>query len=125
MWHRHVIRLPENTSELCVQSLITARPVPSRAACWPATVERSRALFKDHWYLWNVAAAQLQPGLLLPGMLVFHLLGVQSRDSCQGPDPLGKPRPDLGALHAGDGGVCASGAVTRDTDGRRRTPRRR
>ena len=59
-------------------------------------------------------------------MLVFHLFGVQSRDTRQGPDPLGKPRPDLGALHAGDlRRPCAPGAVTRDTDGRRRTPRHR
>ena len=32
-------------------------PMPSRAACWRATVEWSRALFNYHWYLWNVAAA--------------------------------------------------------------------
>ena len=45
------------------------------------------------------------PGLPLPEMLVFHLFWVQGRDSRQGPDPLGKTRPDLGALHAGDCGI--------------------
>ena len=38
-------------------------------------------------------------------MLLLHLFGVQRRDSRLGPDPLGKPRPHLGALHAGDRGV--------------------
>ena len=56
-------------------------------------------------------------------MLVFRPFGEQSRDSRQGPDPLGKPRPDLGALHAGDCGIYVLlGGVTRDTDGRGRTP---
>ena len=31
--------------------------MPSSAACWHATVERSRALFEYCWYHWNVAAA--------------------------------------------------------------------
>ena len=41
-------------------------PAPSRAACWHATVERSRALFKYHWYLWNVAAAINNRSLYFP-----------------------------------------------------------
>ena len=40
--------------------------VPSRAACWHATVERSRALFKYHWYFWNVAAAVDNRSLVFP-----------------------------------------------------------
>ena len=64
--HQHVVRLPVNTSELCVQRLITASPVPSRAASWNATVERSRALLKNHWYLWNVAAAINNCSLVFP-----------------------------------------------------------
>ena len=81
--------------------------MPSKAACWHATFERSRALFEYNWYVWNVAAATNNRSLVfpLPGMLVFHLFGVQSRDSRWGPDPFGKPRPDLGARHAGDCGI--------------------
>ena len=36
---------------------------------------------------------------------LFSIFEVQGRDSRQGPDPLGKPQPDLGALHAGDCGI--------------------
>ena len=43
-------------SSACNASLLHV-PVPSRAACWHATVEWSRALFKYHWYLWIFAAA--------------------------------------------------------------------
>ena len=111
-----------------MQRLITAMSlVPSTAACWHATVERSRALFKYHWHLWNVAAAINNRSLefrFRECLFFFHLFGVQSPDSRHCPDPLGKPRPDLGALHAGDCGIYAApGAVTRETDGRRRTPR--
>ena len=105
--HRHVIRLPENTSELCVQHLIAACPSAQQGrllarhrraeSCIvqvpPVPVER------------RSRHQQQQPGLPHPGMLVFRLCGEQSRDSRQGPDPLGKPRPDLGALHAGDCGI--------------------
>ena len=63
-----------------------------------AAFERSRALFKYHWYL-------AINNRSLDFMLVFHLFGVQSRDSRQGGDPLGKTRPDLGALHADDCGT--------------------
>ena len=48
---------------------------------------------------------QPQPGLTPPGMLVLHSLrGTASRQP-PGPDPLGKPRPHLGALDADDRGV--------------------
>ena len=75
-------------------------PVPSSATCWqrhrraePGIVQVSPV---------HLERRQPQPGLLLPGMLVFHLFGVQSRDSRQGLDPL---RPDLGAIHAGGCGI--------------------
>ena len=79
--HRHVVRLPGNTSELCVQRLITARPSAQQG--------RLLALFKYHWYLWNVESRhqQPQPGIPLPGILVFHIFGVQSSDSRQGQLP--------------------------------------
>ena len=58
-------------------------------------------------------------------MLVCHLIMVESRNGRQGPDPLGKPPPRFGALHASDGGVnMLPGAVTRGMGGRGRTPRR-
>ena len=58
-------------------------PVPSRAACWHATVERSRALFKYHRYIWNVNSRhqQPQPGspLLHAGDCGIHVLPRQRR----------------------------------------------
>ena len=116
--HRHGKRLPENTSELCVQRLITARP-GARQGRLLARHRRAESCIvqaplvplerRSHHQ-------QPQPGLLPLGMLVFHLFGVQSPDSRQDPDPLGKPRPDLGALHAGDCGIC----VLKGSDARHR-----
>ena len=61
--------------------------VPRRAACWHPTVERSRALFKYHWYLWNVAAAINNRSLDFPfrECFVFHLFGVQKPRQPPGP----------------------------------------
>ena len=80
-------------------------PVPSRAACWHATVERSRALFKYRWYLWNVAAAINNRSLDVPFQecLFFTSSGYRVATAARSTR---QARPDLGALHAGDCGIC-------------------
>ena len=99
--------MPENASDLRVQRFIAACPGALQGilltrhrraeSCNVQVPLAPRERRSRH--------QQPQPGLLLPRMLLFHLLGVQSRDGRQGPDPLGKPRLDRGALHAGDGGI--------------------
>ena len=103
--HRHVKRLHENSSDFRVHCLITPCPSAQQSRLL-ARHRRAESCIVLIPLVGNVAAATNNHSLDFPFREGFlHLFGVQSRDSRQGPDPLGKPRPHLGALHAGDRGV--------------------
>ena len=119
-------------AEADLRTASTGRKVAHRLAYPPlghgVTAVPRPAPFIKHGTLAKTSSAcpgAQQGGLLhLLGMLVFHFFEVQSRDRAR--IHHGKPQPDLGALHAGDCGICVlAGALTRDTDGRGRTPRHR
>ena len=83
-------------------------PVPSRATCWPATVERSRALFRvplvpsGTWQPPSTTAAWTSQ---FRECLCFARARIHPAS----------PVPDLGALHAGDCGIYVLPAQRRAT----------
>ena len=73
--HRHLIRLPENTLELSVQGLITACPGAQQGRLL-ARHRRAESCFVRVLLVpleRRSRHQQPQPGLLLPGMLVFFV----------------------------------------------------
>ena len=86
----------ETACGICVQRLFTACPGAQLGRLVARHRRAESCIVQEPLEPLDLRSRHQQPkpGLPLPGMLVFHFFGVQSRDSRQG--------PDLGALLAGD-----------------------